>query len=86
LNVPPTIYRYEIATQKSTVSRQPKVPVYNANAFETKQSSTPARMDRVPMFLVYRKELKLDGNNPTMLFGYGGFSIATYTTFNAPVP
>ena len=38
------------------------------------------------MFLVYREGLKLDGNNPTMLFGYGGFSIATYTTFNAPVP
>jgi prolyl oligopeptidase len=43
-------------------------------------------MDKGPMFLVYRKGLKLDGNNPTMLFGYGGFNIATYTTFNAPVP
>ena len=84
--MPPTIYRYEIATQKSTVSRQPKVPAHNANAFETKQVLYSSKDGQVPMFLVYRKGLKLDGNNPTMLFGYGGFNIATYTTFNAPVP
>jgi prolyl oligopeptidase len=38
---------------------------------------------RIPMFLVYRKGLKLDGNNPTLLYGYGGFNIVESPTFNA---
>ncbi len=84
LNVPPTIYRYEIATRKSTVFRQPKVPAYDANAFETKQVFYPSKDGtKIPMFLVYRKGLKLDGNNPTLLFAYGGFNVVTYPTFNA---
>ncbi len=84
LNVPPAIFRYDIASGKSSVFRQAKVPGYNPGLFETKQVFYPSKDGtRIPMFLVYRKGLKLDGNNPTLLFGYGGFNIVQSPTFNA---
>jgi prolyl oligopeptidase len=84
LNVPPTIYRYDIATRKSTVFRQPKVPGYNPEAYETKQVFYPSKDGtKVPMFLVHRKGLTLDGNNPTLLYAYGGFNSVTSPTFSA---
>ena len=84
LNVPPAIYRYDIAARKSTVFRQPKVPGYSADAFETKQIFyTSKDGTRVPMFLVHRKGLKLDGNNPTLLYAYGGFNVVLSPTFSA---
>ena len=84
LNVPPTIYRYDIKTRKSTVFREPKVPSYDPNAFETKQVFYNSKDGtRVPMFLVHRKGLKLDGNTPTLLFGYGGFNIVQSPAFSA---
>jgi len=84
LSVPPTIYRYDIATKKSSVFRQPKVPGYDAAAYETKRIFyTSKDGTRVPMFLVHRKGLKLDGNNPTLLYGYGGFNVVQSPTFSA---
>jgi prolyl oligopeptidase len=84
LNVPPTIYRYDLATRKSTVFRRPTVPEYNAGAYETKQVFYKSKDGtRVPMFLVHRKGLKLDGNNPTLLYAYGGFNIVQSPTFSA---
>ena len=84
LNVPPAIYRYDIAARKSTVFRQPKVPGYNADAFETRQVFyTSKDGTRIPMFLVHRKGLKLDGNNPTLLYAYGGFNVVLSPTFSA---
>ncbi len=84
LNVPPTIYRYDIATKASTVFRQPKVPGYDPAALETKQVFYKSKDGtRVPLFLVYRKGLKLDGTNPTLLYGYGGFNIVQSPTFSA---
>src|SRR5215471_11030551 len=76
LSVPATIYRYDIASRASSVFRAPKVPGYDAAAFETKQVFYSSKDGtRIPMFLVYRKGLKLDGGNPAMLYGYGGFNI-----------
>ena len=84
LSVPPTIYRYDIATRTSTLFREPKVPGYNAGAFETKQVFYPSKDGtRIPMFLVYRKGLKLDGTNPTLLYAYGGFNVVQAPTFSA---
>jgi prolyl oligopeptidase len=84
LNVPTTIYRYDIATRASTVFRAPRVPGYDASAFETKQVFYPSKDGtRIPMFLVYRKGLVLDGNNPTLLYGYGGFNIVVSPSFSA---
>jgi prolyl oligopeptidase len=84
LNVPPAIYRYDVATRKSSVFREPKVPGYDAGAFETKQVFYPSKDgSKIPMFLVYRKGLKLDGNNPTLLYAYGGFNVVQSPTFSA---
>ena len=84
LNVPPTIYRYDLAAKKTSVFRQPKVPGYDPAAYQTKQIFyTSKDGTRVPMFLVHRKGLKLDGTNPTLLFGYGGFNVVQSPTFSA---
>jgi prolyl oligopeptidase len=84
LSVPPTIYRYDIATRASSVFRAPNVPGYDAALFETQQVFYPSKDGtRIPMFLVYRKGLELDGNNPTLLYGYGGFNIVVNPTFSA---
>jgi len=84
LNVPPTIYRYDIATKKSTAFRVPKVPGYDPAQYETKQVFYNSKDGtRVPMFLVHRKGLKLDGTNPTLLTAYGGFNIVQAPTFSA---
>jgi prolyl oligopeptidase len=84
LSVPPTIYRYDISTRTSTVFRQSNVPGYDPSAFETTQVFyTSKDGTRVPMFLVHRKGLQLDGTNPTLLYGYGGFNIVVSPTFSA---
>jgi len=83
-NSPPTIYQYDIASQKSSVFRSPEIPGFNANDYETKQVFYPSKDGtKVPMFLVYKKGLKLDGNNPTLLYGYGGFNVNTSPNFNS---
>jgi prolyl oligopeptidase len=84
LSVPPTIYRYDIATRKSTLFREAKVPEYSAAAFDTKQVFYRSKDGtRIPMFLVHRKGLKLDGTNPTLLYAYGGFNVVLSPTFSA---
>ena len=84
LNVAPAIYRYDIATKKSAAFREPKIPGYDSRAYETKQVFyTSKDGTRIPMFLVYKKGLKLDGNNPTLLYAYGGFNVVQWPTFSA---
>jgi prolyl oligopeptidase len=84
LSVPPTIYRYDIAARTSSVFRDSKVPGYDPAAYETKQVFYPSRDGtKIPMFLVHRKGLKLDGSNPTLLYGYGGFNVVQSPTFSA---
>jgi prolyl oligopeptidase len=83
-NSPPTIYKYDIATRKSTVFRTVDIPGFNANDYEVKQVFYNSKDGtRVPMFLTYKKGIKLDGNNPTILYGYGGFNITTNPGFSA---
>jgi prolyl oligopeptidase len=83
-NFPPTIYKYEIATKKSTLFRQPEIPGFRASDYETKQVFYNSKDGtRVPMFLVHKKGLKLDGNNPTLLYGYGGFNVVQSPSFNS---
>jgi prolyl oligopeptidase len=79
---PSTIYRYDMTTGKSTVFRQPKVD-FNPADYETKQVFYASKDGtKVPMFLTYKKGLKLDGNNPTYLYGYGGFNISLTPAFS----
>jgi len=81
---PPTIYKYDIATQQSLVFREVQVPGFKPENYETKRVFYNSKDGtRVPMFLVYKKGLKLDGNNPTLLYGYGGFNIVTAPQFSA---
>ncbi len=79
---PTTIYRYDMQTGKSTIFRQPKVD-FNPADFETKQVFYNSKDGtRVPMFITHKKGLKLDGTNPTYLYGYGGFNISLTPAFS----
>ncbi len=81
-NYPPTIFSYDIATRKSTVFRNPEVAFTPAD-YETKQVFYPSKDGtKIPMFIVYKKGLKLDGTNPTILYGYGGFNISLTAGFS----
>ncbi len=81
---PTTIYRYDPATGKSSIFRQPKVD-FDASQYETKQVFYNSKDGtRVPMFLTYKKGLKLNGQNPTLLYGYGGFDISLTPSFSVP--
>jgi prolyl oligopeptidase len=79
---PTTIYRYDLKSGKSAVYRQPKVD-FNPNEYETKQVFyTSKDGTRVPMFITHKKGLKLDGQNPTVLYGYGGFNVSLTPAFS----
>ena len=78
---PGAIYRLDMKTRHTTPYKQPKL-VFDPNQFETKQVFYASKDGtRVPMFLTYKKGLKLDGTNPTLLYGYGGFNISLMPQF-----
>jgi prolyl oligopeptidase len=82
---PGTIYRYDLKTGTSTVFRQPKVP-FNSADYETRQVFYHSKDGtRVPMFITSRKGTKLDGNNPTYLYGYGGFDISITPSYSPAI-
>ena len=79
---PGTIYRYDMVTGKSTIFREPKVD-FNADNYETKQIFYKSKDGtQVPMFIVSKKGIKLDGNNPTYLYAYGGFNLSLTPSFS----
>jgi prolyl oligopeptidase len=79
--IAPDVYRLDLQTAKSAVIRQSKVSV-DLSLYETKQIFyTSKDGTRIPMFLSYKKGLKLDGRNPTLLYAYGGFDIAETPNF-----
>ena len=81
-NAPPTIYRYDMKTGQSTLFRQAKVN-FDPSVFEVKQVFyTSKDGTKIPMFLVHKKGIKLDGNNPTLLYGYGGFNVSQTPGFS----
>ncbi|MGI8788937.1 MAG: prolyl oligopeptidase family serine peptidase [Pyrinomonadaceae bacterium] len=79
---PPTIYRYDMKTGKSEIFRKSDVK-FDPNDYEVKQVFYKSKDGtRIPMFIIHKKGLKLDGNNPTLLYAYGGFSISTTPAFS----
>ncbi len=79
--VPPTILHYDIASKKSSVWAKIDAPI-DSTAFEVKQVwYTSKDGTEVPMFIVGKKGLQLNGHNPTMLTGYGGFNLSRTPTF-----
>jgi prolyl oligopeptidase len=81
---PTTIYRYDPQAGKSTIFRQPKVD-FEASRYETKQVFYNSKDGtRIPMFLTYKKGIKLDGQNPVLLYAYGGFDISLTPAFSVP--
>jgi prolyl oligopeptidase len=80
---PTDIFRYDIATRKSTLFRSAQVPGFRPQDYETKQVFfTSKDGTRVPMFLVHKKGVQQDGKNPTLMYGYGGFNSAVTPGFS----
>jgi len=77
-----TIYRYDLATGKSEVFRQPQLR-FDPQQFVTEQVFYPSRDGtRVPMFITHRRDVQKNGQLPTLLYGYGGFDIALTPDFS----
>lgn len=79
---PSTIFKYDIKTGRSELFRKSEVK-FDPAAYETKQVFYPSKDGtKVPMFITYKKGIKLDGTNPTLLYGYGGFNINMTPAFS----
>ncbi len=80
--VPSVIYRYDLLTGISRVFRQPEID-FNPEDYQTKQVFyTSKDGTKIPMFITHKKGLKLDGHNPTYLYGYGGFNVSLTPSFS----
>ncbi|MGL6344868.1 MAG: prolyl oligopeptidase family serine peptidase, partial [Waterburya sp.] len=79
---PPTIYRYDMVTGESTLFRKPQVD-FNPDDYQTQQVFYSSKDGtKIPMFITHKRDMKLDGNNPTYLYGYGGFNISLTPSFS----
>ncbi|GHE23832.1 prolyl oligopeptidase family serine peptidase [Sphingobacterium griseoflavum] len=79
---PGTIYRYDIDSGKSDVYKTSAIK-FDPSKYESKQVFyTSKDGTKVPMIITYKKGIKLDGSNPTMLYGYGGFNVSLTPSFS----
>lgn len=79
---PGTTYKYNVETNKSEVYRKSQLQ-FNSDEYVTKQVFyTSKDGTKVPMFVTHKKGLQLDGTNPTLLYGYGGFNISLTPSFS----
>jgi prolyl oligopeptidase len=82
-NVPTTVYRFDIRNPQLTVFHRLNAP-FNGEDLEVKQVWVESKdKTKVPMFLVHKKNLRLDGSNPVILTGYGGFNLNMLPAFSA---
>jgi prolyl oligopeptidase len=83
---PTTVFHFDLDSKSSATFEAPTPPI-DVGQYETKALfATSKDGTRVPLFLTARKGLKLDGSHPTMLYGYGGFSISTLPVYRPDVP
>jgi len=81
-NAPPTLYHYDVTTGASNVFKQASVDFDPTDYVVRQVFYDSLDGTRVPMFIAHRKGIDLDGNNPTLLYGYGGFSISVRPAFS----
>jgi prolyl oligopeptidase len=78
---PPTVYRYLFSQDDISIISKPDIN-FDFSPYQTKQAfATSKDGTKVPLFLVHKEDIPLDGNNPTLLYGYGGFTIALSPSF-----
>jgi len=78
---PPTVYRYDFSTGKRSIFRKPEIDM-DLTRYVSKQVFYHSKDGtRVPMMITHRKDLVLNGGNPTLLFGYGGFGVSVTPSF-----
>jgi len=80
---PAAIYRYDVANNKSTLYKQSEIK-FNADDYETELEFYASKDGtKIPLFITHKKGIKLNGKNPTLLYGYGGFNISLTPSFSA---
>ena len=79
---PGTIYRFDVNTGESKLFKQPKL-AFNPDEYESKEVFVTSKDGtKVPMFITHRRGMKLDGNNPALMYAYGGFKISQTPRFS----
>ena len=80
---PGTIYNFDIKTGKSAIYQRSNID-FNSDLYESKQVFYPSKDGTmIPMIITYKKGINLNGQNPTILYGYGGFNISLTPSFSA---
>ena len=79
---PSTIYKLDVSTMQSSIFKEPKM-AFDPNLYETQQIWYKSKDGtKVPMFVTMKKGTQLNGKNPTLLYGYGGFNVSTVPQFS----
>jgi prolyl oligopeptidase len=81
-NTPPQTFRYDIATGKSTIFHKTAIKINTADFVTEQVFFSSSDGTKIPMFLTYKKGMQLNANNPTVMFGYGGFNITLTPGFS----
>jgi prolyl oligopeptidase len=84
--LPPSVYRLDLTTGSSSLWKTPKLAGFDPGGYQTQQVFYASKDGtRVPLYIVSRTGTRLDGNNPTILYGYGGFNISMEPQFSASI-